>query len=222
MTAFGKILVVFTTLMSLFFLGLIVVTAYGGRNWQAEADKMDDYTFANTGGENPQWTITHRVTGQTLQSSPALPGAITAALRDRQSRLQDQLATLDSRVNSLTMQFDTATQAANIDESGLQARVDALQATMAQLNSEAALFVEQQKTKGAEADRIRRIAEQRRSDVARLENVLAEIRAERFRITEQTRRLEDRQVRLRGNLTRAEARKEQLEKKLRAGYADGT
>jgi len=221
MTSLGKALVVFTTLVSQFFLGLIFVTAYAGRNWQAEAAEMDGYTFSLTPGDIPQWSVTHRVTGQSLSTSPTLPGAIKIALDDKAQRINDQLPGLEQRKQLLEAQLADSTAAAAQDVEGLTKRIQALQADLDSLNESIASLIEEQQTLSSRADQTRRTAERRRSDVARLENILAEIRAERFRIQEQIRRLEDRRVRLQGSLSRAEARNEQLESRLREGYADG-
>lgn len=211
MTKLGKALVVFVTVMSLAFLAFIGVTALAGPNWQLKANELEGYAFERTGGENPVWKVTNRVTGADLGSKPTLPAAIRDAQNDLAQRQQEQLATLDQDIAGLQEVLEAEKVALAADEAGIQLRLDELNQALAQLDAN---IVELTRTGTQEAQKaaaLRAEADARRQDVARLQTEIAQVRTDHYQITEQIKQLEQRMIRMGGQIDRAVRRQTQLQ-----------
>ena len=211
MTKLGKVLVVFVTVMSLAFAAFIGVTAVGGPNWSAMADELSDYTFKKTGGEVPVWEVTYRVTGEGLGSSKSLPEAILDAQRHQKRIHAEKLQRLDASIEGLQQTIEFETNAAEIDKAGIEARFNALREQLDQVETEIANLTVEGTEQAQLAERIRNEVEARRTDVARLASELAQVRVDHFQVQEQITQLEQRLIRLNGQIDRADRRKTQLE-----------
>ncbi len=211
MTKLGKVLVVFVTVMSLAFAAFIGVTAVGGPNWPAMADELSDYTFKKTGGEVPVWEVTYRVTGEGLGSSKSLPEAILDAQRHQKRIHAEKLQRLDASIEGLQQTIEFETNAAEIDKAGIEARFNALREQLDQVETEIANLTVEGTEQAQLAERIRNEVEARRTDVARLASELAQVRVDHFQVQEQITQLEQRLIRLNGQIDRADRRKSQLE-----------
>lgn len=211
MTKVAKVLVVFTTVMSLAFLAFVGVTAVAGPNWQGTAAALDGYTFERTGGDNPQWKVTERVTGKDLGSKANLPEAIVAAQNDRTQAQAARVATLDQEISNVRQTLDMEKPAADQDKTGVQVRLQRLRETLDRLDSEVLQLTQQGTQTAQQAEAVRAEAAARRADVARLQNELAAVRADHYRVEEQINRLRQRLIRIGGQIDRAERRQEQLQ-----------
>ena len=69
LTKISKILVVFVTFASIAFLAFSIIVTTAGPNWQKEAEALPDYTFTQSGGEKPTWSVRHRLVEQPLKTS---------------------------------------------------------------------------------------------------------------------------------------------------------
>jgi DNA repair exonuclease SbcCD ATPase subunit len=210
MTKFGKALVVFIAVMSVAFLAFVGVTALGGPNWQQKAAALDGYAIDPVPGDTPQWKVTERVTGKELGTKPNLPAAILVAQDARKQAQQAQLSGLVEQITRTQQTIDAEKPASATDAAGIQARFAALETTMEQLDAQIKDLIRQGTQQAQQAEAIRTEAEARRSDVARLQAELAQVGTDRFRIDEQIKQLEQRLIRLGGQIDRAARRHEQL------------
>jgi hypothetical protein len=210
MTKLSKVLVVFTTVMSLAFLAFIGVTAIGGPNWLATAQGLDGYTIERTGGENPTWKVTERVTGKDLGAKPYLPQAIKTAQDDRIQAQQQRLTALDEEINRVKQTIEAEKPTSDIDAAGIEARFAELTKTLGDLDQEILRLTREGTEQAQQAEALRAEAAARRDDVARLQTELSQVRTDRYRVEEQITQLHRRLIRLRGQIDRAARRQEQL------------
>lgn len=218
MTKLSKVLVVFTTVMSLAFLAFIGVTAIGGPNWLATAQGLDGYTIERTGGENPTWKVTERVTGKDLGSKQYLPQAIKAAQDDRIQAQQQRLTALDEEINRAKQAKEAEEPVSKVDEEGIQSRFAELEKTLGDLDAEILKLTREGTEQAQQAEALRAEAAARRDDVARLQTELTQVRTDRYRIDEQITQLHRRLIRLHGQIDRAARRQEQLRGESTPGY----
>ncbi|QDT65525.1 hypothetical protein [Calycomorphotria hydatis] len=206
----AKIFTVITTFICLFFLGLIVVTAYSGRNWNAMAEELTDYSIEKSEGEVVSYSTIHRQTGTNLGSTSSLPGAIISAYKDKQNRLRARSTEIQDEIARIEPQIEQVKKFSEVDDVGIDDRIGRLQTSLKDLNEKTVEAAASQASLAAKAQTVREDVERRRADIARLQNALAEIRTERFRLEEQIKELDDRLIRLEGAINRAEGRREQL------------
>ena len=211
MTKLGKALVVFVTVMSLAFVAFIGVTAIGGPNWRAQAAEMNDYGFKRAPGDVPTWEVTHRVSGEIVTNAPSLPAALRDAQRHQQQQQTQAIAALDTDIKAAQTTIDAEKSASAADAEGIDKRLAQLNQLLGQLEQQVA-EVTRQGTKQAElAGTTRAQVAARRGDVARLKTELSQVRVDRYRINEQIQQLEQRLIRLGGQINRADRRHQQLE-----------
>jgi chromosome segregation ATPase len=211
MTKFGKALVVFVAVMSVAFLAFIGVTALAGPNWQGKAADLEGYAIDPVPGDVVQWKVTERVTGKELGTKPTLPAALKAAQDDKANAQQQRIAALEEQIQQVQLKIDAETPAAQVDEAGIQVRVDALTQMIEQLDAQIVQLTRQGTERAQKAEQIRAEAESRRQDVARLQAELAQVRTDRYRIEEQIKQLDQRLIRMGGQIDRAARRNQQLQ-----------
>ena len=210
MTKLGKSLVVFVAVMSVAFLAFIGVTTLAGPNWQMKAADLDGYTIEATGGDVVQWKVTERVAGKDLGTKPTLPAAIETAQSDRISAQQNRIGQLDQEIARLQETINAEKPASEQDAAGIQARLAELGVLVGELDQQIVALVRQGTEQAAQAETVRAEAGARRADVARLQNELAQIRTDRYRVGEQIKQLEQRLIRMGGQIDRALRRQQQL------------
>ncbi len=213
MTKIGKVLVVFTAVMSLAFVAFVAVTTLAGPNWRATASELDDYAIADVPGETVKWSVTRKVATderKTVTTADSLPAAIVAAQNDRTTVQTEEIAGLDQQIAATRQTLDAEKQASAADAEGVKRRVAALQKSVADLDAEILRLTQEGTRQAGLAQQKRDEATLRRADVARLAAELAQVRTDRFRIDEQISALENLLVRLDGLIDRANRRHEQL------------
>jgi chromosome segregation ATPase len=211
MTKFGKALVVFVAVMSVAFLAFVGVTALAGPNWQGKAAELDGYAIDAVPGDVVQWKVTERITGKELGTKPTLPAALKAAQDDKAQGQQQRITALTEEITRVQAIITAETPAAAVDQAGIQARVDALTKIIEQLDAQIVQLTRQGTEQAQKAEQIRGVAEARRQDVARLQAELAQVRTDRYRIHEQIKQLEQRLIRMGGQIDRAVRRNQQLQ-----------
>ncbi len=221
LTTFSKVLAVATAAVSLLALGVVLVTASGGPNWQAEAIALKEYEITENPGEVPTWTSKTRRPRVQQGAAPAqvtvaqnvatLPEAIIKSYEASNKEATDEIAQLDREIPILQARIREAQELIEKDLAGLKKREELL---LAERNTQAAeidRLVKESIAKSQDVQTIRRDLEKRRDDVFRLRNELDAIRVDRYRLKEQTRQLSDLLVRMNGTNDRLERRAEQLE-----------
>jgi len=211
MTKAAKVLVVFTTVMSLAFLAFVGVTTVAGPNWQARAAELDGYTIERVPGDVPSYKVTERVAGKDLGSKPNMPSAIVAAQNDRTQAQNARKTELDAQIAAVKLARDEESAASKDDAAGVQLRLQRLSEELDRLDKEVLALTQQGTQKAQQAEAIRTDAAARRADVARVQNELAAVRADGFRVDEQIARLRQELIRIEGQIGRAERRRTQLQ-----------
>lgn len=212
MEKFSRVLAVLIAVLGVAFMGFAGVVSFGGPNWEAEARKMEGYTFTLTPGETPIWSATRAADRQELSTkTPLLPEVMTAAIKDRTEQAQAELARLTSAVPDLESQIKTLSGMQQADgpalDAYLQVQSQRLTSTQAQMET----VSKSQETLAAEVRKIEDQLASRREDVFRLELEHRVLTAdvERARqnaavVEEQIRLLED-------ELDKAQRRKQELD-----------
>ena len=210
-TTIGKVLAVATSVASLIFLGFVSVAVFGGANWERHAQGVEGYTFSKTDGENPQWTATQHVGGQTFTQSKVVEPVLDAVYADMISDLSEEQRAFSEQVPLLEQQLAEMKPAIEADLVALQAAVDDFQERLDARRSEVQANAEAVEQAAAEVQRIKDLIESRREDVERLKAQVGQIRDDRFRIEQIQGQLRDLIQQIDGSLDRAKRRRKQLE-----------
>ncbi|REJ86433.1 MAG: hypothetical protein DWQ34_17850 [Planctomycetota bacterium] len=209
-TTIGKVLAVATSVASLMFLGFVSVAVFGGANWERQAKGLEGYTFSRTEGENPQWTATEHVGGQTFTQSKVIEPVLDAVYSDMISDLTEEQRTYTEQIPALEQELAQMKPAIEADLAALQAAVDDFQQRLDARRSEVQANAEAVEQAAAEVQRVEDLIESRREDVERLSAQVGQIRDDRFRIEQIQRQLRDLIKQIDGSLQRASQRQEQL------------
>lgn len=222
LTNFSKILAVATAIVSLSALGAVLVVAAGGPNWQAEANSLKDYEFTRNEGETPTWTAkTRRPRPQQGGGAPAqvtvatnvptLPEAIAKSYEQTIKERNDEKAQLDRDIPLFQARIKEASELIQKDLAALKKKEELL---IAERDAQAAAIDKLGKDNIARSQEIKTVRgelNKRRDDAFRLKNELDALRADRFRMIEQQRQLQDLLVRMNGSNDRLARREAQLQ-----------
>lgn len=211
MTSASKVLAVLTTLFSLAFMGFALASSVGGPNWQRSADEIDGWSFQQSDGENPTWSATQTVSGESAgSSSPVLPEVIVSVRNRIKSEQQDELDEINAEISQLEQQIAETIRTKQISREALVRREEELVAEIDRITEEIENQSRQANAVAEQSREVREEATRRREDVARLGNSLALVEADLFRTRQQRVSLEDRLKRLQGQVGRLERRNSQL------------
>ncbi|MBW3540319.1 MAG: hypothetical protein KY476_08615 [Planctomycetes bacterium] len=223
LTKIGKVLVVLVTVLCVAFAGFAMIVTAGGPNWQARADALEEYRFEQTEGDSPQWTAVFRLrgegAGETVGSpSPVLAQKIADALDHKLRRQQDELQQLALQIDgdpqrgipSLAARAQEAQQLIQTDIQALQQYETQLRTQIAAVNQAIDQASKQFVQKSQEATDKASLAAERREDLYRLRNQLAELEADLFRTLEQQSKIRDLLNRMYGTIARLKGRADQL------------
>lgn len=209
LTRFAKILTVIVTFASIALMGAAITITNAGPNWQAEAEKLPDYTFKQDAATG-LWSVTHRSDEAMRTSNVPYPAAIAAAYRHAASQNKTELEVIEPQIEPLKAQIAEIQAFREIDTRGLAARNK-------QLKEEFAVVAAEVRKIGQEADdtaqaalRTRTIAAARREDGQRLLLQLEGIETDHFHLLAQRKRLLDTIYQMRGLQIRLRDRNTQL------------
>lgn len=220
MNTISKTLVVFITAASLAFVGFAAVNLLGGPNWEAELQLLTEYSYEKSDGPTPEWTLTHRRSGDTVTSSRILAQLVAEALKDQTRRQQEEITRMQDEIPGRQRALELAQTVNARDRQAMAGREQALATLLAETNrlaNEASLAGI---NKYRQAMAVRAVAERRREDVFRLREQLAEIDLETYRLIEQKRRLQDLLIQYHGVNERLYKRHNQLRKQLNPAYGE--
>jgi hypothetical protein len=225
LTTIGKCLAVVAAVLALAFAGFALIATAGGPNWQAKAAALDEYQFAQTEGETPQWTATFRLSGagegggeSVGSQAEMLPPKIVDALNHKQQRQRDEIARLDAAIQGnpqeglapLEQRIQEARQTIEVDLKALGEYEQQLAAELQRVLAAAEELSQQVVQKTQEGFAKGREASERREEIYRLRNQLEEIHADIYRTQVQQEKLRDLLNRTYGAIGRLERRKQQL------------
>jgi DNA repair exonuclease SbcCD ATPase subunit len=211
MTNASKGLVVITSVACFTFLGVVGMTSVGGPNWEAEARKLQEYSFEKSDGEPVTWTAVEVVTGQSVgQATPVLAEAIINARKHLKQRHLEEIGEITEQIPEAQARRDEATELIEAGLKGIQDRDTALNAELDELEAQIAELAGEGIRKSQEAQAKRAVAELRREEVLRLKAQLAEIRTDKFWALEQIKQLRNALIQIQGNIDRMKRREQQL------------
>ena len=191
LTKISKILVVFVTFASIAFLAFSIIVTTAGPNWQKEAEALPDYTFTQSGGEKPTWSVRHRLVEQPLKTSVAYPDVIAEAYKHAKIEPDEAIAKYPPLIEKAKNDLAMTKQLIEVDVKGLEARKTEL---FQQYDAQQKLLADTSDAliKAGEATlKLRVEAERRRSDSYRLGRNLQAIEADHFQLIEQKQRILD-------------------------------
>jgi hypothetical protein len=208
-TNISKILVVFVTAASIAFLGIAVGISKLGPNWLEETHNLSDYAFAETTGENPQWTSTQRTESAPLATG-SLASGIAKSYDDAARRNQDKVAALTPQIETLKQLMTERSAFIEADEQGIGNREEQLALAMENVGKQIQTLSTDSERLATQAVEIRAVAERTRESGMRLKRQRIQIETELYRLVEQKRHLLDLVYQMEGILQRLRDREQQL------------
>jgi hypothetical protein len=209
-TKISKILVVFVTAASIAFLGIAVGIRNLGPNWTEEIQNLPDYGFAQSAGENPQWSSTRRTEGAALATSVSLPNVIAKSYDEEARRNNDRVAEVSPQIEELKQTVARLSTLIEADEKGITKREEQLVLAMEDAGKQIqALSVEGERL-ATQALEVRAVGERTRESGMRLSRQRIQIATELYRLTEQKKHLLDLVYQMEGILQRLRDREQQL------------
>lgn len=219
--AIFKVLAVFVTVVAVAMMGASLAIFFVHPDVRAEMNTpaMQNYTFAQTAGETPQWTVTRRFsTDPTKPQDRGSVGtfatayeAIIKAHTDLKNHLTQQTGQMDSEKTTVDAQRTFFSASQEQDTLAIATRVQELKAF-----SDGEIRTLQARSEELQALSVKSLAtreetEERRTDVDRLSHELEEARTDLFRLNAIRRDLTDRLVRLEIENQELASRKSQVE-----------
>ncbi len=222
LTTISKVLAVLVTVFSLGFLAIAGVAGIGGPNWKGIAEtELPEYQFVQSEGENPTWSAKNLKTGQNVGSpSPVLAQKIVDALNEKKQQQQNRITELTQgsqnqpSIPFLKQRIDATEAFVWADINAIDASKEDLRTQIAGLNQQIHDAQTQLVEKARAAGALHEQAKLRRNDIYRLQNLVDELEADRFRIVELQAKLRDVRERYLGIINRLENRREQLKTRL--------
>lgn len=217
----SRVLAVVTAVLSLAFLGFAGVTTLGGPNWRTEAAKLAPtpadpagYVFTRSLGENPQWTATATVTGETVKTATVLPDVLVAAYDHKLAALNAELNEINQEQPQLEQRKAAMEKAIAADREALARAVAERQQYLQQLRQQYAAISQQVVQKTEQGRQVEEVVEARRRDVFRLANQLELLDADHVRIQQIEQQMVDLIRQIDADLAKAQRRQEQLKTRL--------
>lgn len=215
LTTLSKVLAVTAAALSLAFLGFAFTVLMGGPNWQAEARELSDYTFRQSDGDPPTWSVTRGASGETVHTgATSLAEAVVRARQDLQRRQQERLRELDEQIAAREARLEEERELIAANREALDRRAEQLLAELEALKEQVDEVASQAAVRSREAQELQADVRRRREEVFRLRNLVEGLEADRYRAERQSEKLHDLMIRLKGTVQRLQRRKQQLEEQL--------
>jgi hypothetical protein len=212
MEKFSRVLAVLIAVLSVAFMGFAGVVSFGGPNWEAEAKKLQGYTFLESEGQNPTWTATRAVDREALSpASPILPEVLTAAIRDRVTKAKTDRDELVAAIPQVEQQTKTLSDMQAADVPALDAYFQQQLQRLAQTNVTIDETSKQQEMVSAEIRKVEDQLASRREDVFRLELEHRVLVADVERVKQNVGVVEEQIRLLEDELDKAQRRKKDLD-----------
>lgn len=209
----AKVLVVFMAIASLTFMAFSAAVLIGGPNWMGMGEELTDYTFEVTKGETTSYSAKSRETGSTFSQQSENPAEVVlAVLQDQKTRQTEQERLLDQQIESLEALIADRKNLKGMDLDALQKFEKDHSAYLAQLNQEISETNATVKQLTEQSIALNKELGLHREDVLRLRDQLELLRADRDRLVERSRELEDILALLKGSIGQMERRTQQLSK----------
>ncbi len=222
-----KVFAVFTAVVSVAMMGVAISTNLVAPDMRSimATEAMQNYSFAETTGENPSWKVTRRFSIDpanpdergTVGTYPTPYEAVIKAHQDLKTQFSNRTNQLVTDAKALQDQV-TAYQATQLqDTESLQTRIAQLKVVAEAREVEAKEASAALEDLSVKSRAIREETAERRTDVIRLRNELDEMRTDLFRLETIRRDLTDRLLRLQIENGELADRKAQMEERAKAG-----
>ena len=211
-TKIGKVLTVFLFAASMAFLGFSLIRYSAGANWPGmmQADDLQGYSFTLSAGENPQWTVKHKVSGQQVIQTAVPAQAIIAARKHMADETKAKIEQIKTNLPGIQAKATELRETLDYDTKALEDRLQILESEATALDQQVNTISNQLTLLTRETTDVQQHAADRREDVVRLQSQLEEIRTDRFRLVRLRRVLMDQLIRLNVNNKDLERRNQQL------------
>ena len=222
MNTIGKILVVFVAVSSFSFLAFVLALRNGGPDWRGEVRSPDlqrDFVFTTEPGETVSYSVKHRRSESSVVDKAKV---LAEAVLKSRKRLEDDLNKRQQELNPQAQPIQDAIKATvdtiAADAKGVEVREQNYNDTLAKLWTEVQTVGDEFSELTIQTQEKLRIAEERRDEGYRLSNQLDLLRNDKFAADEQRKVLEDELFRLEENKRRLQKRQIQLKDQLSLGY----
>ncbi len=217
MTKIGKILAVFIAAASLAFAGFAIATVFGGPNWvqMTDASYLKYYTFTRGGAPDYLWTATRVADNSQVASSKRLPEVLTRVLDEVAQKNQQELQELNDREPVLQARVEALDKAKAADQIGLESFEARQRERLATARAQEADLAKRILDATATAQKLEETTKARREDVLRLQQQIAELRADQYRLQSIQRQLKSLLIQFQGDKARAVDRERSLEAQLK-------
>ena len=209
----AKILVVFMAVASLSFMAFSAAVLLGGPNWMGMGGDMTNYSFSVTEGE----TTTYEVAS--IQGDPALnkksenpAEVVLEALKHQKTQQTAEEKLLDDQIQSLEALVTDRKAMKQMDIPALIALEKKYASDLATLNQKISAANDASKMQTEQSIALNKDLGLYRKDVLRLRDQLELVRADRDRLVERSKELEDILALLKGSIGQMERRTQQLSK----------
>lgn len=208
-TKISKIMVVFVTTASIAFLGIAVGISKLGPNWREETQNLPDYAFAETTGENPEWTTTQRTESAPLATG-SLPNVIMKSYDDAKERNEIKVKATTPEIEQVKQQIGRLSTFFGEDVQGIAKREEQLVQALVDVGTQIQTLSTESEVLATQAVDIRAVGERTRESGMRLKRQRIQIETELYRATQQKRLLLDQVYQIQGILHRLQDREQQL------------
>ena len=228
MTIVAKCFTVFALVASLAFLGVVSVSAVGGKNFEADLnnEEFEGYAFTATEADDGKvtWSAETRLPRRSDPKNPAskleiqkvannkkvLPQAMIDVLNAEQRAQTNKISSLDTRITAMTKKLTAARAAIAADQAAIKKRLDALSLAVAAATKQKSDLSSQQTKTLDEATKKQLELKRRLEEIARLEDQVEILKADKVRLDEQLIKLAVVEKQLQGELNAARSRNKQL------------
>lgn len=228
MTIVAKCFTVFALVASLAFLGVVSVSAVGGKNFEAELhnEEYEGYAFTPTEADDGKvtWSAETRLPRRTEPNNPAskleiqkvatnkkvLPQAMIDVLNAEQRAQKTQIDSLDGRIEAMKKKLAAARAAITADKAAIKNRLNALSLAVAAATKQKSDLSSRQTKTLDDASKKQLELKRRKEEIARLEDQVEILKADKIRLDEQLIKLAVVEKQLQGEVNAARSRNKQL------------
>ncbi|MCH2212070.1 MAG: hypothetical protein MK110_12270 [Fuerstiella sp.] len=212
---FGKILLVFTAVVSVLLAGVSMVAYFAVPGMTQAMAELPDYSFERQYGETVRWSVSRRLGDRkSVASNQTVFEAVIAATNDAQGQLQAESGEAATQLQSVNAQLEQHKAEQAQDAEAMKQRGEQLQLVAVDYEKQVTDISGEFQRLSVDARIVRDETNSRRQDVARLDEELEELRTHKFELRELERTLTDQLLRLRLDIQNLQLRADQVRQQL--------
>jgi chromosome segregation ATPase len=195
---FGKILLVFTAVVSVLLAGVSIVASYAVPGMQPAMAELNDYSFEARAGEKTTWTVTHRLGDREIVSQNSTPfDAVIGAREHHQRKLQKDSSKMGTELTEVERQYKEIEEEQAQDIDAVKRRITELETGVSTKQSEIIKKSSEFQDLSVKERITRDEITSRRRDVVRFRAELEELRTHLYELVELRRILTEQLLRIR-------------------------